>query len=71
MIGTFLICAIRLYQKYLSKFNRASCIYTPSCSNYSIEAIHKYGSLKGTILTIRRILRCRRPPYKGGYDPVR
>lgn len=69
MMANFLIFIISLYQRHLSRFNRASCIYTPSCSKYSIEAIRKYGAFKGTILTIRRVLRCQ-PSYKGGYDPL-
>ena len=64
-----LIYAIRVYRKHISSFFRGSCIYTPSCSQYAIEAIQKHGALKGTLLAIRRILRCR-PPYKGGFDPV-
>ncbi len=46
-----------------------TCIYTPTCSQYAIEAIEKYGSIKGTYLAVRRILRCH-PFRKGGYDPV-
>ena len=45
------------------------CIYTPTCSQYGIEAIEKYGVLKGGLLTAWRILRCN-PFAKGGYDPV-
>lgn len=65
-----LIGLIRFYQKYLSgmKFG-STCIYTPTCSQYGIEAIEKYGALKGGILTAWRILRCN-PFAKGGYDPV-
>ena len=66
-----LIYFIKLYQKYisptLSLFSR--CPYTPSCSNYAIEAIEKYGAIKGTALGFWRILRCN-PFSKGGYDPV-
>ena len=47
----------------------SACRFTPTCSNYGIEAIEKYGSLKGGFLTIKRILRCN-PFSKGGYDPV-
>ena len=68
-VANILVYAIRAYQRYISKFFRGSCIYTPSCSQYSIEAIQMHGALKGSILTIRRILRCR-PPHKGGFDPV-
>lgn len=46
-----------------------NCKFIPTCSNYAIEAINTYGSIKGTILTIKRIMRCN-PLSKGGYDPV-
>ena len=46
-----------------------SCRFTPTCSNYGIEAIEKYGSFKGSILTIKRSIRCN-PFTKPGYDPV-
>ncbi len=45
------------------------CRYIPTCSNYGIEAIKEYGSIKGSILTIKRIIRCN-PFSKGGYDPL-
>lgn len=64
------IWLIRFYQKYLSGLKtRYHCIYTPTCSQYGIEAIQKYGAIKGGALTIWRILRCN-PFAKGGYDPV-
>lgn len=63
-----LIGAIKVYQMTpLSTHN--NCKYIPTCSNYGIEAIKIYGSIKGTYLTIKRILRCN-PLSKGGYDPV-
>ena len=65
-----LIGMIRFYQKYLSGLKSYSnCIYTPTCSQYGIEAIEKYGAVKGLALTVWRILRCN-PFAKGGYDPV-
>ncbi|MCR4841284.1 MAG: membrane protein insertion efficiency factor YidD [Lachnospiraceae bacterium] len=65
-----LIKFIRFYQRRLSGMKRVpTCIYTPTCSQYAIEAIEKYGSIKGTYLAVRRILRCH-PFRKGGYDPV-
>ena len=65
-----LIKIIRFYQKYLSALKgRATCIYTPTCSQYAIEAIEKHGVLKGGLLAAWRILRCN-PFSKGGYDPV-
>ena len=48
---------------------RTRCPYTPTCSRYGLEAIEKYGALKGSLLAIWRILRCN-PFSKGGYDPV-
>lgn len=65
-----MIHMIRFYQKYLSPLKvRTHCIYTPTCSQYAIEALEKYGALKGSLLAICRILRCN-PFSKGGYDPV-
>ena len=65
-----LIWLIQFYRKYLSGLKRTiHCVYIPTCSEYSIEAIEKYGALKGGILMIWRILRCN-PFSKGGYDPV-
>ena len=65
----FLILLIRIYQLTLSPFIGRNCRYTPSCSNYGIEAIKKYGAIKGGWLTIKRILSCN--PWGGsGYDPV-
>ena len=61
---------IKFYQKYLSPLKgRATCIYTPTCSQYAIEALEKYGLIKGGGLAVWRILRCN-PFAKGVYDPV-
>ena len=64
-----LITMIRFYQKYLSPLKTTKCPYQPTCSNYGLEAIQKYGAFKGGILTLWRIIRCN-PFSKGGYDPV-
>ncbi len=64
-----LIALIRFYRKHISPALPPSCRFTPTCSQYGIEAIEKHGALKGTALTIWRILRCN-PFCKGGYDPV-
>lgn len=67
---TILIKIIQFYQKYLSPLKgKATCIYTPTCSQYAIEALEKYGLIKGGLLAAWRILRCN-PFAKGGYDPV-
>ena len=61
---------IKFYRKYLSPLTgHATCKYFPTCSQYAIEAIEKYGVLKGGLLAVWRILRCN-PFSKGGYDPV-
>lgn len=65
----FFIFPIRFYQRYISPMLPPACRFTPTCSQYAIEAIEKYGIFKGLYLAIRRILRCH--PWGGsGYDPV-
>lgn len=64
----FLIGLIKIYQLIDGPWHNC-CRYTPTCSNYAIESIKLYGSLKGSILSIKRIFRC--APWGGmGYDPV-
>ena len=60
---------IRVYQKILSPLLPPSCRFVPTCSEYSYQAIEKHGAIKGTALSIWRILRCN-PFNKGGYDPL-
>ena len=64
-----MIWSIRKYQKYLSPIKTTRCPYYPTCSNYALQAIEKYGAVKGGILAGWRILRCN-PFSHGGYDPV-
>jgi uncharacterized protein len=68
-MARFFISAIRFYQAHLSAPFKGACIYTPSCSQYSVEAIEKYGAWKGLKLSICRLMRCR-PLYEGGHDPI-
>lgn len=63
------IFLIKLYQKVISPLFPPSCRFYPSCSNYAIEALKKYGIFKGSAKAGWRILRCN-PLSKGGYDPV-
>ena len=69
MISRVLIALVRGYQKIISPLLGHNCRFTPTCSQYALEAIEKYGALKGGWLAFRRILRCN-PFHKGGYDPV-
>ncbi len=64
-----LILLIIFYRKYISPMKHTKCPYFPTCSEYGLEAIERYGALKGSILAVWRILRCN-PFSKGGYDPV-
>lgn len=64
-----LICLIRIYQKIPGNFHHM-CRHTPTCSHYAIEAIEEYGAIKGSYLSIKRILRCN-PFGTSGYDPVK
>ena len=65
-----LIAIIRAYKYALSPLFPASCRFTPTCSEYAIDAIDTYGSIKGLTLAMRRILRCH-PFHAGGADPVK
>ncbi|MFZ2160617.1 MAG: membrane protein insertion efficiency factor YidD [Sideroxyarcus sp.] len=64
-----LLLLVRGYQLLLSPVLPQSCRFSPSCSQYSLEAITKYGALKGLWLTVKRVIRCN-PWNSGGYDPV-
>lgn len=69
MFARMLIFAVSWYQRRISVLLPPSCIYTPTCSEYAIRAVRKYGALRGGWLALRRILRCN-PFHRGGYDPV-
>lgn len=64
------VIPIRIYQKFISPLFPPSCRFTPTCSQYAVEALKKHGIVKGSIKSIWRILRCN-PFNKGGYDPVK
>ena len=69
MIKKFLIKTIRLYQLILSPLLGSNCRFEPTCSQYFIEAVEMNGALKGSVMGIKRLLKCH-PWHPGGFDPV-
>ena len=64
-----LVAPIRFYQRFISPLTPPACRFTPTCSQYAVEALRRHGPVKGLYLAVRRILRCH--PWGGsGYDPV-
>jgi len=68
-LRTLLIALIRAYQRFISPYLPPSCRFYPSCSQYALEAVGKYGVVRGVWLALRRLLRCH-PFHPGGFDPV-
>jgi putative membrane protein insertion efficiency factor len=64
------VTLIKLYRRVVSPMLPPSCRFTPSCSLYTLQAIEKYGLLRGSFMGARRLLRCH-PFSEGGYDPVK
>ena len=64
-----LLAALRFYKAQVSPALPAACRYTPTCSEYAIEAVERYGPGRGTVMAVRRVLSCN-PFARGGYDPV-
>jgi hypothetical protein len=69
MMKAFLLAAIRIYRLLISPLFSPACRFHPTCSQYAIEAIERFGPWRGGGLAIRRVLRCH-PLHPGGYDPV-
>ena len=65
-----LISFLKLYKLAISPLLPPSCRFIPTCSEYAVDAISRYGAARGTVLAIRRLLRCH-PFNPGGYDPVK
>lgn len=69
-LATLLSGAVRFYQRRLSPLKKSpTCRFSPSCSQYAVEALERHGALKGGWLALWRVMRCH-PLNKGGYDPV-
>ncbi len=66
----FLVKLIVFYRRFISPLKKPCCRFYPTCSQYAVEAITKYGALKGSFMAFKRILRCN-PFSRGGYDPVK
>ena len=64
-----LVAVIRAYQRFLSPALPPSCRFHPSCSQYALVAVTRYGALRGVWLAVRRLARCH-PFHPGGFDPV-
>ena len=64
-----LLIFIKFYQYFISPLTGQNCRYYPTCSAYALEAVEKHGSLRGSTLAVKRVLRCH-PFHAGGYDPV-
>jgi putative membrane protein insertion efficiency factor len=70
MAARVLLALVRFYRRYLSRMKRTStCRFTPTCSQYALEAIARFGAVRGGALALWRVLRCN-PWGKWGYDPV-
>lgn len=67
---SIVLAALRGYKRHVSPLLPPACRYTPTCSEYAVEAVERHGVLKGTALAAKRLLSCN-PFSRGGYDPVR
>ena len=65
-----LVVLLRMYQRYVSRWTPPLCRFSPTCSEYAVQAILKHGALRGGGMTLWRLCRCH-PFHPGGYDPVR
>ena len=69
LLRTLLLTLLRGYKAVLSPFFLPACRYVPTCSDYAVEAIERYGAFRGSVMATWRVLRCH-PFVRGGYDPV-
>lgn len=65
-----IVQAIKFYRKFISPLKKPCCRFYPTCSEYAMQAVAKYGALKGSAKALKRILKCH-PFHDGGYDPLK
>lgn len=65
-----MILVIKVYQRYISPLKPATCRFYPTCSEYAVQALDKYGVVRGTLMAMLRVLKCH-PFHPGGYDPLK
>ena len=65
-----IIKLIKFYQRRISPAKKPCCRFFPTCSEYALQAVTKYGAVKGTYKSVKRLLKCH-PFHKGGYDPLK
>ena len=70
IFNNIILIPVHLYRLVISPWTRSSCIYSPTCSRYMIDSVHKYGIIRGVILGLTRIGRCHGTFFIGGDDPV-
>ncbi|HEX8720893.1 MAG TPA: membrane protein insertion efficiency factor YidD [Pyrinomonadaceae bacterium] len=70
MLRLALTSSLRFYKAFISPVLPPSCRFVPTCSEYALEAVERYGALRGCWMGVRRLLRCH-PFHPGGYDPVK
>lgn len=70
MSKRLLLALVRFYRRAISPHMAPRCRYIPTCSQYALEAIEKYGAIRGGFMALRRVLRCHPFSRRGPYDPV-
>lgn len=65
-----IVQAIKFYRKFISPLKKPCCRFYPTCSEYAMQAVAKYGALRGSAKAVKRILKCH-PFHEGGYDPLK
>ncbi|MHB8961605.1 MAG: membrane protein insertion efficiency factor YidD [Saccharofermentanales bacterium] len=70
MIRRFILMLLRFYKAAISPYLGNNCRFTPTCSEYAMQAVDRYGAARGSWMALKRLLRCN-PFCRGGYDPVK